>query len=133
MAAPPGRSRLWPQLAAGPGRGTRAGSRHPVNSWCGTAARAGTAGKLYDYIATGGFEPRFKTIEQAVDGLRQELGQDQRASQQRWRRMERLIDEIFEQGLHGIVLDIIGLGGEIPPAARVELPEDGFPELPPGQ
>jgi hypothetical protein len=33
-----------------------------------------------------------------------------------------------EQGLRGIVLDIIGLGGEIPPAARAEL-EDGLLEL----
>ena len=47
--------------------------------------------------------------------------------------MERLIDEMLEQGLHGIVLDIIGLGGEIPPAARAELPEDDPPELPPAQ
>ena len=97
------------------------------------AARAGIAGKVYDYIATGGFEARYKATEQAVGGLRQELGQDQRTSQQRWKRMERLIDEILEQGLHGIVLDIIGLGGEIPPAARAELPEDGPSELPPGQ
>jgi hypothetical protein len=31
------------------------------------------------------------------------------------------------------VLDIIGLGGDIPPAARAELPEGANPELPPGQ
>ena len=43
------------------------------------------------------------------------------------------MDEIREQGLQGIVLDIIGLGGEIPPAARAELPEGEFPELPPAQ
>jgi methylmalonyl-CoA mutase cobalamin-binding subunit len=47
--------------------------------------------------------------------------------------MEQMIDEIVEQGLQGIVLDIVGLGGEIPPAARAEPPEDGFAELPPGQ
>jgi hypothetical protein len=116
-------------LAAGLRQAIIAVYRHEAAN----AARAGIAGRVYDYIATGGFEARYKATEQAVGGLRQELGQDQRASQQRWRRMERLIDEILEQGLHGIVLDIIGLGGEIPPAARAELPEDGPSELPPGQ
>ena len=116
-------------LAAGLRQAIIAVYRHEAAN----AARAGIAGRVYDYIATGGFEARYKAAEQAVGGLRQELGQDQRASQQRWRRMERLIDEILEQGLHGIVLDIIGLGGEIPPAARAELLEDGPPELPPGQ
>jgi hypothetical protein len=47
--------------------------------------------------------------------------------------MERIRQEIREEGLRGILLDIIGLGGEIPPAARPELPEDDPPELPPGQ
>jgi hypothetical protein len=113
-------------LAAGLRQAIIAVSRHEAAN----AARAGNAGRLYDYIATGGFEARYKAMEQGADGLRQELGQDQRASQQRWRRMERHIDEIVEQGLHGIVLDIIGLGGEIPPAARAELPEDDPPKLP---
>jgi hypothetical protein len=116
-------------LAAGLRQAIIAVYRHEAAN----AGRAGTAGKLYDYIATGGFEARFKTIEQGSDGLRQELAQDQRVSQQRWKRMEQMIDEIVEQGLQGIVLDIIGLGGEIPPSARAELPDDGFPELPPGQ
>ena len=116
-------------LAAGLRQAIIAVYRHEAAN----AARAGTAGKLYDYIATGGFEARFKTIEHGSEGLRQELAQDQRVSQQRWKRMEQMIDEILEQGLQGIVLDIIGLGGEIPPAARDELPEDGPPELPPGQ
>jgi hypothetical protein len=97
------------------------------------AGRAGEAERVYDYVVTGGFEARYKASEQAQDRLRQELDQDQRATQQRWRRMERIMDEIREQGLRGVVLDIIGLGVEIPPAARAELPEDGFPELPPGQ
>ena len=36
------------------------------------------------------------------------------------------MDEIREQVLQGIVLDIIGLGGEIPPAARAELADDAI-------
>jgi hypothetical protein len=94
------------------------------------AARAGIAGKVYDYIATGGFEARYKAMEQALDRLRQELDQDQRSTQQRWKRLQRIMDEIREQGLQGIVLDIIGLGGDIPPAARGEIPADTPPELP---
>jgi hypothetical protein len=113
-------------LAAGLRQAIIAVSRHEAAN----ASRAGIAGKVYDYFATGGFEARYKAMEQGADGLRQELGQDQRVSQQRWRRMERLIDEIVEQGLRGIVLDIIVLGGEIPPAARAELPEDDPRELP---
>jgi hypothetical protein len=114
-------------LAAGLRQAIIAVYRHEAAN----AARVGTAGKLYDYMATGGFEARYKTMEQGADRLRQELAQDQRVSQQRWKRMEQAIDEIIEQGLQGIVLDIIGLGGEIPPAARAELPKDPPPELPP--
>lgn len=69
-------------------------------------------------------------MERALDKLGQELDQDQRVTQQRWKRLGRLTDEIREEGLRGIVLDIIGLGGEIPPAARAELPDDAPPELP---
>ena len=116
-------------LAAGLRQAIIAVYRHEAAN----AARAGTAGKLYDYMATGGFEARYKTMEQGSGRLRQELAQDQRVSQQRWKRMEQIIDEFCEQGLQGIVLDIIGLGGEIPPAARAELSDGGFPELPPGQ
>lgn len=38
------------------------------------AARTGIAEKVYDYIATGGFEARYKTMEQAIDRLESELG-----------------------------------------------------------
>jgi len=93
------------------------------------AARAETAEKVYDYFATGGFEARYKAMEEAIDRLAGELDQDQRTSQQRWKRLEKITAEIREQGLEGIVLDIIGVGGEIPPAARAELPGDTPLEL----
>jgi Domain of unknown function (DUF397) len=44
---------------AGPGR--EGGCRRSPN-----AAWLGIAGRVYDYIATGGFEPRYKTMEQAI-------------------------------------------------------------------
>jgi hypothetical protein len=37
-------------------------------------------------------------------------------------RLQHLIDRICDDGLHGILLDIIGLGGETPPTTRAELP-----------
>jgi hypothetical protein len=88
------------------------------------AARLGIAAKVYDYVATGGFEQRYKSMEQAIDSVETELASDQRTSQQRWKRLEKLIADLREQGLRGIVLDIIGLGGEIPPAARAELGDE---------
>ena len=97
------------------------------------ATRAGAEGQVYDYFATGGFEARYKATERAVAKLRQEIDQDQRVTQQRCKRMEQFIDVAWEEGLQGIVLDIISLGGEIPPAARAELPEGAPPELPPGE
>jgi hypothetical protein len=112
-------------LATGLRQAIIAGHRHETAN----AARLGIAGKVYDYIATGGFEPRYKTMEQAIDSVEAELASDQRASLQRWKRLEKLIADLREQGLRGIVLDIIGLGGEIPPAARAELGNEP-PELP---
>lgn len=103
-----------------------AGLRQAIIAVCrheaANAARTGIAEKVYDYIATGGFEARYKAMEQAIDRIATELDTDQRTSQQRWKRLEKHISELREQGVEGIVLDIIGLGGEIPPAARAELP-----------
>jgi hypothetical protein len=118
--------RAW-DLAAGLRQAVIAVRRHESAN----AARAGIAGRVYDYIATGGFEARYKAMERALDKLGQELDQEQRITRQRWKRLERLAEHIREEGLRGIVLDIIGLGGEIPPAATAELPEDAPPELPP--
>jgi len=117
-------SHAW-HLAAGLRQAIIAVYRHETAN----AARTGIAEKIYDYIATGGFEARYKAMEQAMDRLDTELDQDQRTSQQRWKRLEKLTAEIREQGLNGIVLDIIGLGGEIPPAARAELPGSESLEL----
>lgn len=105
-------------LAAGLRQAIIAVHRHETAN----AARTGIAEKVYDYIATGGFESRYKAMEQAIDRIAAELDTDQRASQQRWKRLEKLVTELRDQGLDGIVLDILGLGGEIPPAARAELP-----------
>ena len=65
-----------------------------------------------------------------MDKLRQELDQDERASQPRWKRQHHLISQIQGEGLRGIILDIISLGGEIPLAANAELTDQNPPGLP---
>jgi len=117
-------SHAW-HLAAGLRQAIIAVYRHEAAN----AARTGIAEKVYDYIATGGFEGRYKAMEQAIDRIAAELETDQRTSLQRWKRLEKLIAELRDQGLDGIVLDIIGLGGEIPPAARAELPDNPALEI----
>lgn len=112
-------------LAAGLRQAIIAMHRHEAAN----AVRAGVAEKVYDYIATGGFEARYKVMEQAIDRMNAELDQDQRTSQQRWKRLDQITADIREQGLYGIVLDIIGLGGEIPPAARAELEDSPLEPL----
>ena len=82
-----------PDLATGLRQAVIAVYRYEVAN----AARSGTAGKVYDYIATGGFEGRYKAMEQAIDRLTSELDQDQRVSLQRWKRLQAIIDEIREQ------------------------------------
>jgi hypothetical protein len=93
------------------------------------AARADTAGKVYDYIATGDFETRYKESERALDSMRETLGKERRAFEQLWKQREREI-ETADAGLHGIVLDLIGIGAEIPSAARIELAQPVTPALP---
>ena len=117
-------SHAW-HLAAGLRQAIIAVYRHEAAN----AARTGIAEKVYDYIATGGFEGRYKAMEQAIDRIAAELETDQRTSLQRWKRLEKLIAELRDQGLDGIVLDIIGVGGEIPPAARAELPDNPALEI----
>ena len=97
------------------------------------AGRADIAGKVYDYIAyiaTGGFEARYKATEGAVAKLRQEIGQDQRVTQQRCKRMEQSIDVIWEEGFLGIVLDIISLGRASPSHRRARAVSPVCPTLP---
>jgi hypothetical protein len=95
------------------------------------ASRSDIAGKVYDYITTGGFEARYRALEHAIDRLRAENGKFGRAAQQHAARVDHIIAEIHDQFLRGIILDLIHLGAEIPPSTRAEL-EEGYdpPQLP---
>lgn len=94
------------------------------------AARAGTSGKVYDYIATGGFAARCEAIMQTIDTMLSTLGKEQRYYEQRWKDWERHID-VMTGSLYGIAGDLVRLGAEIPPPLRAELPGGDRPALPP--
>jgi hypothetical protein len=93
------------------------------------AARAGTAGRVYDYIATGGFASRFEVISRTVETMMVTLAKEKRYYQQRWAEWERHI-ESATSGLYGIAADLVGLGAEVPPPLRAELPAAGLAALP---
>jgi hypothetical protein len=94
------------------------------------AARAGTSGKVYDYIATGGFAARCEAIMQTIDTMLSTLGKERRYYEQRWKDWERHID-VMTGSLYGIAGDLVRLGAEIPPPLRAELPGADRPALPP--
>ena len=95
------------------------------------AARADTSGKVYDYIATGGFASRCEAINQAIDTMMKTLGKEKRYYEQKWKEWERHIETVGG-GLFGIAADLVGLGSEIPPPLRAELPDITRPALPAG-
>jgi len=49
------------------------------------AARADTSGKVYDYIATGGFASRCEAINQTVETMMRILGREKRYYGQKWK------------------------------------------------
>ena len=94
------------------------------------AARTDASGKVYDYIATGGFASRCEAISQAIDSMLSTLGKERRYYEQRWKDWERHI-ETDAGSLYGIAGDLVRLGAEIPSPLRAELPEASRPALPP--
>jgi hypothetical protein len=94
------------------------------------AARAGTSGKVSDYIATGGFASRCEAILHAIERMLSTLGKEKRYYEQRWKDWERDINAV-SGSVYGIASDLIRLGAEIAPPLRAELPGAGRPALPP--
>jgi hypothetical protein len=93
------------------------------------AARADTSGKVYDYIATGGFASRCGAINQVIDAMTSTLGKEKRYYEQKWKEWERHIEAVTGS-LYGIADDLVRLGAEVPPPLRAELPEVSHPALP---
>jgi hypothetical protein len=78
------------------------------------AARDDTSGKVYDYIATGGFASRCDAISRVVDTMMATLGKEKRYYEQKWKEWVRHIETVTGS-LYGIAGDLVGLGAEIPP------------------
>jgi hypothetical protein len=92
------------------------------------AARDDTSGRVYDYIATGGFAARCEVINRAIDTMMTTLGKEKRYYEQKWKEWERHI-EMVAGSLYGIAGDLAGLGAQIPPPLRAELPQASAPAL----
>ena len=86
------------------------------------AARADTAGRVYNYIATGGFASRCQAISRAIETMVTTLGKERRYYELRWREWERDIEAVATS-LYGIAGDLVGIGAEVPPPLRAELPD----------
>jgi hypothetical protein len=77
---------------------------------------------VYDYVATGGFASRCEAISHAVETMTKTLAKEKRYYELRWREWEKHIGTVVAS-LYGIAGDLVGLGAEIPPPLRAELPE----------
>jgi hypothetical protein len=95
------------------------------------AARADTAEKVYDYIATGGFAARCEAVSRTVEEMMATLARERRYYELRWKDWERHLGTVVA-GLSGIAGDLVGLGAELPPPLRAELPEARIRALPGG-
>jgi hypothetical protein len=93
------------------------------------AARADISGKVYDYIATGGFASRCEAINRAIETMTSTLGKERRYYEQRWKEWERHIETVAGS-LYGIAGDLVRLGAEVPPPLHAELPEATLSALP---
>jgi hypothetical protein len=103
--------------------------RHQVAA----AERADNAEKVFDYVMAGDFSRRFEKLTSVASSLLQELDQERRALERRWKRTEIRIQEIFDirDAIGNDLLDAIGVDVELPAAFRAELPvADMADELP---
>jgi hypothetical protein len=105
-----------------------------------SAGRDDTAGKVYDYIATGGFADRYAAAERALDAQLETLRKEKQYYARSWAQREQQIDKTRDN-LTGMVADLIRAGAELPATALAELPpaelaagelSGGVPALPAG-
>jgi hypothetical protein len=114
-----------PTLAAGLREAVTTAWRHKLAN----AGRDDTAGKVYDYIATGGFADRYTAAERALDAQLETLRKEKRYYAQSWAQREQQIEKT-RANLAGMVADLICVGAELPPAALAELPAVDLAVLP---
>jgi hypothetical protein len=76
----------------------------------------------------GGFASRCDVIMRAIEAMMTTLGKERRYYEQRWTEWERHIEAVAAS-LYGIAGDLVGLGAEVPPLLRAELPPVSVPAL----
>jgi hypothetical protein len=84
-------------------------------------ARQDAAGKVYDYITTGGFCPRLEKVVQYVREERQTLERERNYWQRRWAEREQALREMIT-GVFAMASELAAAGAELPPPLRAELP-----------
>ena len=93
-------------------------------------ARADAAGKVFDYITTGGFCPRLETVLQYARKEQQILDQERNYWQRRWAEREQALREMTA-GVFTMASELAAAGAELAPPLRAELPSPpGRPMLP---
>ena len=104
--------------------------RHQVAA----AERAGNAEKVFNYVMTGNLSQRFARLTGLAASLLQDLDQDKRALERRWKRTEVRIREILDihDAIGDDLMEVIGADAELPAAFRAELAAaETDDELPP--
>jgi hypothetical protein len=97
--------------------------------------RAGNAEKVFNYVMTGDFSGRFARLTGLAASLLQDLDQDKRALERRWKRTEVRIREILNirDATGDDLMEVIGADAELPATFRAELPaadlHDDLPTL----
>ena len=97
-----------------------------VTAWhyqVAAAGRTGAAEKVFDYVMTGNFSQRFALLTDLAAGLLQDVEQDKRALERRWKRTEVRIRQIMSirDSIGGDLIEAVGADTELPAAFRVEL------------
>jgi hypothetical protein len=103
--------------------------RHQVTA----AERAGSAEKVFNYVMTGNFSRRFARLTGLAASLLQDLDQDKRALERRWKRTELRVREILDirDAIGDDLMEVIGSDAELPSAFRAELPAADADDEPP--
>jgi hypothetical protein len=107
-----------------------------VTAWryqIAAAERTGNAEKVFNYVMTGSFSQRFARLTGLAASLLQDVDQDKRALERRWKRTEVRIREILDirDAIGDDLMEVIGADAELPAAFRADLPAaeiaDGLP------
>lgn len=114
-----------PTLAAGLREAVITAWRHKLAN----AGRGDAAGKVYDYIATGGFADRYVAAERALDEQLEVLRKEKRYYEGAWSKREQQIENA-RASLAGMVSDLVRVGAELPATALAELPAPAVAVLP---